>query len=66
MKIVVKGMMCNGCANRVKNALANLGATDIVVDLNTKEVTFAGNFDENLIKECINDLGFDYISGEGF
>ena len=63
-KIKVKGMMCMGCENRVKNALENIDGVsnvkanhkDGVVEFDTQDDTLI-----NVIKETINDLGFKVL-----
>lgn len=60
----VEGMMCSGCENRVKNALRNIeGVENVVADHTTQlvKVTLQANINENTIKECIEELGFDVI-----
>ena len=57
----VEGMMCEGCENRIKNAV---GAIDGVVDVSAKhdtgivKVIAKENVTEDLIKERIEDIGF--------
>ncbi len=64
MKIKVNGMVCEGCENRVKNALSTIeGVTK--VQASHKEgiviVTTSKDIQENVIKEKINDIGFEVI-----
>ena len=58
MEIIVNGMMCEKCVARVKTALQNLGATNIVIDLKGKKVSFEG-VDITLAISEIEDLGFE-------
>lgn len=57
----VEGMMCEGCENRVKNAV---GSIDGVIDVSAKhdtgivKVIARGNVTEKMVKEKIEDLGF--------
>ena len=57
----VEGMMCEGCENRIKNAV---GAIDGVVDVSAKHDTgivkliARDNVTEDMIKERIEDIGF--------
>ncbi len=57
----VEGMMCEGCENRIKNAV---GSIDGVVDVSAKhdtgivKVIAKENVTEDLIKERIEDIGF--------
>ena len=62
--IKVKGMMCGGCENRVKNTLSELAdiesveasfSEEIVKVISNKEI------DIDIIKEKIEDLGFEVI-----
>lgn len=62
--INVKGMVCNGCENRVKNAIKNInGVENVVADHNTGKVTVTSNDDvlESVIKEKIEDIGFEVV-----
>ena len=62
IEINVKGMVCNGCENRVKNALKNInGVQDVVADHNTGKVIVTSNDEvaENIVKEKIEDIGFE-------
>jgi copper chaperone CopZ len=60
--INVKGMVCNGCENRVQNAIKNIDGVEAVkADHNTGKVIVTLNEDisENVIKETIEDIGFE-------
>lgn len=60
----VEGMMCSGCENRVQNALKSIeGVENVIADHTAKlvKVTLKDNINENIIKECIEELGFDVI-----
>ena len=64
IEIKVEGMMCSGCENRVKNALANIqGVQKVVADHKVKkvEVICGSDVTENIIKEKIEYLGFEVI-----
>lgn len=62
--IKVNGMVCNGCENRVKNALKEIEKIE-KVDANHKKgtVTIASKseVDVNIIEEKIKDLGFEVV-----
>ncbi len=62
--IKVNGMVCNGCENRVKNALKTIDEIE-KVDANHKKgtVTIASKseIDTNIIEEKIRDLGFEVV-----
>ena len=60
----VEGMMCSGCENRVQNALKNIdGVENVVADHTNKtvKITLQENIEENIIKESIEELGFEII-----
>lgn len=57
----VEGMMCEGCENRIKNAVSSI---DGVIDVSAKhdtgivKVIARENVTEDMVKEKIEDLGF--------
>lgn len=60
--IKVEGMVCEGCENRVKNAVSTIdGVESVVADHNTGIVTVTSkeDLDVNQIKEKIEDIGFE-------
>ena len=60
--IKVEGMVCNGCENRVQNALKNIdGVENVVADHTTGTVTVTSKNEvaENVMKEKIEDIGFE-------
>ena len=62
--INVKGMVCGGCENRVKNALKNIsGIEEVTADYNTGIVKVVSNdsVSENTMKEKIEDIGFEIV-----
>lgn len=65
--IKVNGMVCDGCENRVKNALSTIDGvesieashkTGIVIVISNKEI------ERSVIEERINDLGFETEQGD--
>lgn len=60
--INVEGMVCEGCENRVKNAVRNIDGVEEII-ANHKEgivtVTLNKEISEEQIIEKINDLGFE-------
>lgn len=63
-KIKVEGMVCGGCENRVKNAVESIeGVTGVTADHTTGIVVVTSNDDvlESVIKEKIEDIGFDIV-----
>ncbi len=64
--IKVEGMVCNGCENRVQNALKNIeGVENVVANhiTGTVTVTSKNDVDESTIKEKIEDIGFEVKEG---
>lgn len=62
--IKVEGMVCNGCENRVQNALKNIeGVENVVADHTTGTVTITARneISENTLKEKIEDIGFEVV-----
>ena len=58
----VSGMMCNGCENRIQNALKQIDGVEDVkanhVDGNVK-LTANDDINEEIIKETITDIGYE-------
>lgn len=64
LKIKVRGMVCNGCENRVINALKTIdGVIDVSADYKQELVTVKKNslVDINDIYEKIEDLDFEVV-----
>lgn len=62
--IKVKGMVCNGCENRVQNALETIqGVEKAVADHNKSivTVTLSEEIEKNIIEDKIEDIGFEVI-----
>lgn len=60
--INVEGMVCGGCENRVVNALKDIdGVESVIANHENGKVTVTSNGDINMgvIKEKIEDLGFE-------
>ena len=59
----VKGMACGGCENRIQNAIKNMeGIEKVVASHKEGTVTIiTDEIDINVIKEKIEDLGFDVL-----
>ncbi|MCI8347658.1 MAG: heavy-metal-associated domain-containing protein [Bacilli bacterium] len=60
----ILGMTCDGCENRVKNALKNIeNVMEVKADHNTGIVTLKFNEQINieLVKETVEDIGFEYL-----
>lgn len=60
--IKVEGMVCGGCENRVQNALKTIEGVE-EVDANHEtgivKVTAKDEVDEKVMKEKIEDIGFE-------
>ncbi len=60
----VKGMMCSGCENRVKNVLSQIdGIENVTADHLTGIVTIHSNKDisKEILTESIEDIGYEVI-----
>lgn len=60
----VEGMVCNGCENRVQNALQNIdGVASVTANYTTNIVTIMADttVSETKLKETIQDIGFEII-----
>ncbi len=65
--IVIEGMMCNGCVNRVKNSLEQIdGVQEVNVSLEDKKaiVTLNDNVSNDELKSAVEDLDFKVTSIE--
>lgn len=64
LRLNVKGMVCQGCENRVINCL---NAIEGVVEVSASHiegtviVKFEKPIDENLIRQKIEDIGFEIL-----
>lgn len=64
IKIKVNGMVCEGCENRVKNAVATIdGVERIEANHKIGMVTVVLNkeIERSVIEEKIDDLGFEIV-----
>ncbi len=62
--IKVKGMVCGGCENRVKNALGTIeGIGEVEADYNTGIVKVLHNENVKIkaIEDAIEDIGFEVV-----
>ena len=65
--IKVNGMVCNGCENRVQNALKNIeGIEEVVADHNKGIVTVKSKEEvsKKVMEEKIEDIGFEVVNVE--
>ena len=62
--LIVKGMMCEGCENRVKNAIKNIeGVENVTAEHKTGKVIVVSNNEvsEEIIKETLEDIGYEVV-----
>ena len=66
IEIKISGMSCTGCENRVENVLKNIENVESVnanyntgiVEIETDDIK---NLDIDVIKETLEDLGYDIL-----
>jgi len=65
-KILVEGVSCVHCVNRVTEALMQIGAKDVVVYLDSKLATadISNNITDEVIKAAIEEAGYDVVQIE--
>ena len=66
-QIKVNGMVCEGCENRVKNALSTIdGIESVEANHKTGIVTVISNeeIERSVIEEKIDDIGFEVAQGD--
>ena len=64
INLIVNGMMCGGCENRVKNAIKNIeGVENVTADHNTGKVIVISDNEvsEEIIKEALEDIGYEVV-----
>ena len=62
LKFRIDGMMCNGCENRVQNAIKTIEGVENVIANHTDGtviVTLNKKIDRTIIKEKIEDIGYE-------
>ena len=62
MELKVKGMMCTGCENRLKNAVCEIDGVERAeasFETGLVKVYFNKDIDKSIIKETIEDIGFE-------
>ena len=57
--IQVKGMSCHHCQAAVKEALEELGLTEVKVNLESGQVTYQGQAEWEALRAAIDDAGFE-------
>jgi copper chaperone len=65
-KILVEGMSCGHCVNHVSEALKEIGAKNVEVNLESKLATaeISENITDDVIKLAIEDAGYDVVKIE--
>jgi copper chaperone len=65
-KILLEGMSCKHCVNHVTEALKEIGATEVEVNLEKKLATAEVREDitDEIIKEAIEEVGYEVVSIE--
>ena len=65
-KILVEGMSCMHCVNHVSEALKEIGAKDVDVNLDKKLATaeISEDITDDAIKTAIEDAGYDVVKIE--
>lgn len=65
-KILVEGMSCSHCVNHVSEALKEIGAKDVEVNLERKLATaeISEDITDDAIKLAIEDAGYDVVGIE--
>ena len=64
LNLSIKGMMCTGCENRVKNALENIEEIEkVTADHVSGNVNIVcdDTVDKKAIEETVEDLGFEIV-----
>lgn len=62
LKLKVKGMMCTGCENRIKNAIGEIkGIKSVDANHKTGQVVINSDNEVNIeeIKSVVEDIGFE-------
>ena len=65
-KILVEGMSCGHCVNHVSEALKEIGAKEVEVNLDSKLATaeIGDNISDDAIKAAIDDAGYEVVKIE--
>jgi len=65
-KIYVEGMSCGHCVNHVSEALKEIGAKEVEVNLENKLATveISDNITDDAIKLAVEDAGYDVVKIE--
>ena len=65
-KILIEGMSCGNCANHASEALKDLGAKNVEVNLDKKFATaeISDDITDEAIKGAIEEVGYDVVGIE--
>ena len=64
-KMLIEGMSCKNCVGHVKEALEGLsGTTSVEVNLEGKCATFETTVSDEVLKETVEEEGYDVVSIE--
>lgn len=55
----INGMKCQHCQKAAKKALEDLGATQVVIDLEKGEASYEGDLSKEAIGKALADKGFE-------
>ncbi len=64
INIKVKGMVCNGCENRVQNALSEVSGVEKVKanhETGIVKVTINDEIERKILEDTIKDIGFETV-----
>lgn len=62
--IKVKGMVCNGCENRVQNVLSEIAGVENVKanhETGIVKVTINDDIERKILEDAISDIGFETV-----
>ena len=58
----VAGMTCNGCVNKVTNAVTEVpGVDDVDVDVSTGTLEIFGSADDSAIRAAVAKIGYQIV-----
>jgi copper chaperone len=58
----VAGMTCNGCVNKVTNAVTGVaGVEDVDVDVSTGTLEVIGSADDSAIRAAVAGIGYSIV-----
>ena len=60
--VKIEGMACQHCAAAVTAALGVYGETTVDLELKEAYVTTDADLDENVVKDTIDGIGFEFVS----